>query len=65
MALMPRTMVAAIYSGLPIPSQDDKDWHRVLAVSGGDLEVQQIVLQDKFLLSGNVEPFLVVRRHSS
>ena len=61
---MPHTMVEAIYSSLSVHSWDDKDRCRVLAISGGDLEVQQIILQDKFLLSGNVEPFLVVGGHS-
>ena len=64
MALMPRTMVATIYSGLPVCSWNDKDRLRVLAISRGDLKVQQIILQGKFLLPGSVEALLVVGGHS-
>ena len=64
MALMPRTMVATIYSGLPIHNQNDKDRRCVLAIGGGDLKVQQIILQGKFLLPGSVEALLVVGGHS-
>ena len=63
-ALMPRTMVATIYSGLPVHSRYDKDRCRVLAISRGDLKVQQIILQGKFLLLGSVEVLLIVRGHS-
>ena len=61
---MPRTTVASIYSSLPVPSQDYKDRRHVLAIGGGNLKVQQIILQDKFLPSGNVEPLLIVGSHS-
>ena len=57
-------MVATIYSSLPIPSQNDKDRHCVLAIGGGDLKVQQNILQGKFLLPGSVEALFVVRGHS-
>ena len=65
MALMPCTTVATVYGSLPVCSQDDKDWCRVLAIGGGDLKVQQIILQGKFLLPGNVEALLIVGGHSS
>ena len=63
-ALMPRTTVATVYSGLPIRSRNDKYQCRVLAIGGCDLKVQQIILQGKFLLPGNVEAVLVVGGHS-
>ena len=62
---MPCTIVATIYSGLLVHGWNDKDWHRVLAIDGGNLKVQQIVLQGKFLLPGGVEAFLIVGGHSS
>ena len=61
---MSHTTVAAVYSGLPVPSRDDRDQCHVLAISGGDLKVQQIILQGKFLLSGNIESSLIVGGHS-
>ena len=61
---MPCTAVAAIYSGLPVPSRGRQRPAPVLAISGGDLKVQQIILQGKFLLLGNVELLLVVGGHS-
>ena len=61
---MPLTMVATIYSGLPIRSRNDKYWRCVLAIGGGDLQVQKIILQGKFLLPGNVEALLIVGGHS-
>ena len=64
MALMPRTMVATVYSGLPVCSRNDKDRCRVLAIGGGDLKVQQTILQGKFLLLGSIESFLIVGGHS-
>ena len=64
MALMPRTTVATVYSGLSVRSQNDKDRRCVLAIGGGDLKVQQIILQGKFLLLGSIEAFLIVRGHS-
>ena len=64
MALMPCTMVATVYSGLPVRSWNDKDWCHVLAIGGGDLKVQQIILQGKFLLPGSVETLLIVGGHS-
>ena len=64
MALMPRTTVATVYSGLPIRSGNEKYWRHVLAIGGGDLKVQQIILQGKFLLLGNLEVLLIVGGHS-
>ena len=60
---MPCTTVATIYSGLPIRSRNDKYQCHVLAIGGGDLKVQQIILQGKFLLPGNIETVLIVRGH--
>ena len=61
---MSHTTVATVYSSLPIHSRNDKDRCRVLAIGGGDLKVQQIILQGKFLLPGSIEAFLVVGGHS-
>ena len=36
-ALVPRTMVATVYGGLPVCSQNDKDRHCILAIGGGGL----------------------------
>ena len=62
MALMPRPTVATIYGGLLVRSQYNKDQHHILAIRGGDLKVQQIILQGKFLLPGSIEAVSRSRR---
>ena len=64
MALMSSTTVATIYGSLPVHSQDYEDRCHILAIGGGDLKVQQIILQGKFLLLDGIEVSLIVRGYS-
>ena len=52
-------------AALPVRSRDYEDRCRILAIGGGDLKVQQIILQGKFLLTGGIEGSLIVRGYSS
>ena len=63
-ALMSSTTVATVYGSLPVHSRDHKDQHHISAIGGGDLKVQQIILQGKFLLLGGIEALLVVGGYS-
>ena len=40
MALVPRTAVAAVNGSLPVHSRNDKDWHCILAIGWGCLQIQ-------------------------
>ena len=63
-ALMAGAMVTPIDGSLLVIGWDHENWRGVLTILGGNLEVQEVVLQDEFLLVSSIEALLVLGGHS-
>ena len=57
-------MVTPIDGSLLVFGWDYKDWCGVLAISESGLEVQEVILDSKFFLTGSIEMLLVFGSHS-
>ena len=53
--------VTSIDGSLPVASWNDENRHGVLAIGRSGLQIQEVVLDGKFLLVGGIKVFLIFR----